>query len=170
MISDTYRKMCVEHPEVARVVTGHSEPYTGRGKGPQRLTLRGLLYSETIAVEFGLAMISALCGLLLLIPGQSFSLPFPTLGEYIDENITGTWMICLGLTRIVALCSGHVRFRQAMAFAAWLTWLFLFSWILVTDPMRLSIVFFFSFSIASFWVFMRVPTRLEANPSPPRKG
>lgn len=168
MVSETYRKICHDRPDVARSVTGRSKAYAGRGRGPQRLTWRALIFADTIAVEFGLAMVSALCGLLLLIPAQSFSLPFPTLGGYIDEAVTGGWMVAVGLMRVIALCSGHVRFRQAMAFAAWLTWLFLFSWILVTDPLRLSIVFFFAFSIASFWVFLRIPSTLESEMS--RKG
>lgn len=152
MTSPTYLRLLRDAP--------HSLPAPIERERGERLRPKTLLYADTVAVEFLLSLVSLSCGLWILLPFDLFATPFPVLASLFSEPLCGVWLVGLGASRLILLWQGRRRYRQGCAFFAFLTWMNLAAWVIVTDAQRLTLLFFMLFSLTSLWVFLRGPSRI----------
>lgn len=155
ILSPTYGRILQEMPEKIQA------PDAPSPLRPHPLTLREVLYAQTIVSEVLMTVTSLLCGLWILLPFQIFDAAFPIWPKMLNEPSLGCWLVMIGTARAVALWRGHVQMRQACAFCSFMTWLSLWSWVLVTDWHRLSLIFFALFFLTSLWIFARGPSPIH---------
>lgn len=134
---------------------------------PLHAKIRILLHCETYFVEAGLSAVCAVFGLFILFSIMTVGVNYPFLPHYFlvrtghAEQITGGWLIILGILRGASLFFGSVRARFWCALLAFATWFYLLTWVGVNDWHRLSMVFFAGAAITSAWICWRGPTEWE---------
>jgi hypothetical protein len=125
---------------------------------PLKTKVRMLIHSDTFFPELGLSLVCIVFGLFLLFAVMTAGVNYPFLPVSYGEKITGAWLAILGVGRMWLLFKSTVLARKLCALLAFVTWLYLLSWVAVNDWHRLSIVFFFGAAVTSFWIFWRGPT------------
>ena len=120
-------------------------------------TLRRLWFLDTTATEIWLSLISISCGLWLLLPFQTISVPFSAFKVFgIGFELSfAFWLLLLGSLRLHAVICALRRRRALCAVAAFSTWIFLLLTSLFVDYRALVTVMYFVPATMSIWVFLR---------------
>ncbi|MDQ3832244.1 MAG: hypothetical protein M3315_01145 [Actinomycetota bacterium] len=103
----------------------------------------------------------ALCGVWLLLPFHSFAsaVTFRGMSQVAPEWVWGLYLLLLGLTRLGAAFFGYAPARRLTAILAAVTWAFIATTFLLSNPRALACVMVVSFAAFDLGIARRLTWR-----------